>query len=66
MVPLNTDDFLRIGGIVLTSLLYVSLFYLIGLCISAMTRRTSTALMLCMFTLGILSACVSKSNSYRS
>ena len=54
VVTLNTDDFLRIGGIVLTSLLYVSLFYLIGLCISALTRRTSTALMLCMFVWGVL------------
>ena len=54
VISLNTNDFLRIGGIVLTSLLYVSLFYLIGLCISAMTRRTSTALMLCMFTWGFL------------
>ena len=50
----DVDDFLRIGGIVLTSLLYVSLFYLIGLCISAITHRTSTALMLCMFTWGFL------------
>lgn len=50
----NGDDFLRIGGIVLTSLLYISLFYLIGLCISAMTRRTSTALMLAMFAWGFL------------
>ena len=50
----NADDFLRIGGIILTSLLYVSLFYLIGLCISAMTRRTSTALMLSMFVWGFL------------
>ena len=53
-VSLSTTDFLRIGGIVLTSLLYVSLFYLIGLCISALTRRTSTALMLCMFVWGFL------------
>ena len=53
-ISLRADDFLRIGGIVLTSLLYVSLFYLIGLCISAMTRRTSTALMLCMFVWGFL------------
>ena len=53
-VALNTNDFLRIGGIILTSLLYVSLFYLIGMCISAMTRRTSTALMLCMFVWGVL------------
>ena len=54
VISLNTDEFLRIGGIVLTSLLYLSLFYLIGLCISAMTRRTSTALMLCMFVWGFL------------
>ena len=53
-VSLNTTDFLRIGGIILTSLLYLSLFYLIGLCISAMTRRTSTALMLSMFVWGFL------------
>ncbi len=51
---LSTNDFLRLGGIVLTSLLYVSLFYLIGMWISAMTRRTSTALMLCMFVWGFL------------
>ena len=54
VVSLNTDAFLRIGGIVLTSLLYLSLFYLIGMCISVMTRRTSTALMLSMFTWGFL------------
>ena len=53
-ISLNTDEFLRIGGIVLTSFLYVSLFYLIGMCISAMTRRTSTALMLSMFAWGFL------------
>jgi len=54
VISLKADDFLRIGGIVLTSMLYVSLFYLIGLCISAMTRRTSTALMLCMLVSGVL------------
>ena len=48
-ISLNTDDFLRIGGIVLTSALYLSVFYLIGLLISAATRRTRTALMLSMF-----------------
>ena len=53
-ISLSADDFLHIGGIVLTSLLYVSLFYLIGLCISAITRRTGTALMLCMFVWGVL------------
>ena len=53
-ISLNIVDFLRIGGIVLTSLVYVSLFYLLGMLISAVTRRTGTALMLCMFVWGFL------------
>ena len=53
-ISLNTDDFLRIGGIVLTSLVYLSLFYLIGMLISVVTRRTSTALILSLFIWGFL------------
>ena len=53
-VFLSTDDFLRIGGVVFTSYVYLSLFYLIGMLISAATRRTSTALMLAMFVWGFL------------
>ncbi|MDE0425824.1 MAG: ABC transporter permease subunit [Candidatus Poribacteria bacterium] len=53
-IPLSTADFLRIAGIVLTSFAYLSLFYLIGLLISATTRRTGTALMLAMFIWGFL------------
>ena len=53
-ISLDTDDFLRIGGIVLTSLVYLSLFYLIGMLISAITRRTSTALILSMFVWAFL------------
>ena len=53
-IALRTDDFLSIGGIVLSSLVYLSVFYLIGLLISAVTRRTSTALMLSMFVWGFL------------
>ena len=53
-ISLNTDDFLRIGGIILTTVVYLSVFYLIGMLISAMTRRTSTALMLSMFVWGFL------------
>ena len=45
----STDDFLRIGGIVLTTIVYLSVFYLIGLLISTTTRRAATSLMLCMF-----------------
>ena len=51
-VSLGTDDFLCIGGIVLTSLIYLSLFYLIGMLISVGTRRTSTALILSLFVWG--------------
>lgn len=53
-VFLSADDFLRIGGVVFTSFVYLSLFYLIGMLISAATRRTSTALMLAMFAWGFL------------
>ena len=53
-IPLSTDDFLRIAGIVLTSFAYLSAFYLIGLLISSTTRRTGTALMLAMFVWGFL------------
>ncbi|MCY4568682.1 MAG: ABC transporter permease subunit [Candidatus Poribacteria bacterium] len=51
---LNTDDFLRIGGIIFTTVVYLSVFYLLGMLISAVTRRTSTALMLSMFVWGFL------------
>lgn len=50
----SSDDFLRIGGIVFTSLAYLSVFYLIGMLISEVSRRTSTALMLSMFIWGFL------------
>jgi len=48
-IQLDGEDFLRIGGIVLTTTIYLSTFYLIGLLISTTTRRTATSLMLCMF-----------------
>ena len=51
---LTTGDFLRIGGIIFTSIAYLSVFYLIGLLISVATRRTGTALMLAMFVWGFL------------
>lgn len=53
-VFLSTDDFLRIGGVIFTSFVYLSLFYLIGMLVSAMTRRASTALMFAMFVWGFL------------
>ncbi len=51
-ISLNTDDFLRIAGFILTTIVYLSVFYLIGMLISAVTRRTGTALMLSMFVWG--------------
>ena len=53
-IALTAEDFLRIGGIVVSSFVYLSLFYLIGLLISSVTRRTGTALMLSMFIWGFL------------
>ena len=52
VISLGIDDFLRIGGIVFTSIVYLSVFYCIGLLISAATGRTGTALMLAMFVWG--------------
>ena len=48
------DDWVRIGSILLTSTVYLSAFYLIGLLISTTTRRTATALMLSMLIWGTL------------
>ncbi len=53
-IALRTEDFLRLGGIVLSSFMYLSVFYLIGLLISSVTRRTNTALMLSIFVWGFL------------
>ena len=39
-IQLDGEDFLRIGGIILTTTIYLSAFYLIGLLISTTTRRT--------------------------
>lgn len=47
-ISLGADDWLRIGGILLISIIYLSVFYLIGLLISTLTHRTATALMLSM------------------
>lgn len=48
-IKLSGDDFLRIGGIVLTTVIYLSSFYLMGLLISTLNQRSSTSLMFCMF-----------------
>ena len=45
----NADEFLRIGGIFLTTVVYTSTFYLIGLFISSVIHRTATSLIVSMF-----------------
>ena len=47
-------DFLRIAGILLTSIIYLSAIYLIGFFISASVHRTATALMLSLFVWVVL------------
>ena len=47
-VLLRVDDYIRICGILLTTIIYLSAFYLMGLLISVITRRTATAIMLSM------------------
>ncbi|MDE0014260.1 MAG: ABC transporter permease subunit [Candidatus Poribacteria bacterium] len=53
-IVFSGDDFLRIAGILLTSIIYLSVIYLIGLLISACTHRTATALMLSLFVWVVL------------
>ena len=45
----SIDDFLRIGGIFLSTVIYISTFYLIGLLISSMIHHTATSLIVSMF-----------------
>ena len=49
VIDYSTADFLRIGGILLTTIVYISAFYLIGLLISCISRRTATSLISSMF-----------------
>jgi ABC-type transport system involved in multi-copper enzyme maturation permease subunit len=48
-VSLGIADWARIGLILLTSFLYLSCFYLLGLFLSSRTRRATTTLMFAMF-----------------
>ncbi|MCE2412553.1 ABC transporter permease subunit [Candidatus Poribacteria bacterium] len=53
-IVFSSNDFLRIAGILLTSIIYLSAIYLIGLFFSAWARRTATALMLSLFVWVVL------------
>ena len=56
-IQLSGADFLRIGGIVLATTIYLSAFYLIGLLISTSTACVS------LIILGLFSSGISQSNS---
>ena len=49
LITVSGEDFLRILGILLASVIYLSTFYLIGLLISTVSRRAATALVFVMF-----------------
>lgn len=49
VIPYTNDDALRIGGIFVTTLIYVSTFYLVGLLISSTMHRTATSLIFSVF-----------------
>ena len=53
-IVFSGEDSLRIVGILLTSIIYLSAIYLIGLLISAWAHRTATALMLSLFVWVVL------------
>ena len=53
-IVFSEADFLRIAGILLTSIIYLSAIYLIGFFISALVHRTATALMLSLFVWVVL------------
>jgi ABC-type transport system involved in multi-copper enzyme maturation permease subunit len=48
-ISLTPGDWLRVGALVISSLIYVSLFGLMGIAISSLNRTASTSLMLSLF-----------------
>lgn len=52
-VALSGEQFLRLGGIIGFSLIYLSVFFTLGLFVSAVVHREATSLVLCLFIWGI-------------
>ena len=48
-VSFSGDYFLRLGGIIGFTLIYLSVFFTLGLLVSAVTHREATSLVLCLF-----------------
>ncbi len=53
-VALNMEHWIRIGWIILASLLYISVFFTLGILISTLTRRTITSFLAVLFAWVIL------------
>ena len=47
-VPLSSEHFLRLSGIIGFTLIYLSVFFTLGLLVSAVVHRESTSLVLCL------------------
>lgn len=48
-VPLSTEHWIRLAWIILASLLYISVFFTLGILISALTKRTMTSFLAALF-----------------
>ena len=48
-VSLSSEHFLRLGGIICFTLIYLSVFFTLGLLISTVVHREATSLVLCLF-----------------
>ena len=48
-VPLSSEHFLRLGGIIGFTLIYLSVFFTLGLLVSTIVHREATSLVLCLF-----------------
>ncbi len=54
MVDMNTNNFLRLGLFLLSSVIYLAVFFSLGLLISCLTHRSSTSLIISLFIWTIL------------
>ena len=48
-VSLSSEHFLRLGGIICFTLIYLSVFFTLGLLVSTVVHREATSLVLCLF-----------------
>ena len=65
-VSFSASEYLRIGGIFLASLLYLSAFFLVGMLISARAGRSSTSLILLFFLWIVFVVLIPNTSAYLS